>query len=225
MRYRVVLICLASIALLCIRSKNAIILFALISLLGALNKVLKKATSRNYSYHKRCFYSSLLILLVLISAILFVNITNYFINTWNMGLSNYNEGTLEAINALTSNRINVYSSEILRWSDHFIFGNGLAYQVGSPRSHNWIIDLLVQSGLVGTFLYFSSLTIWYLKIHIYRKVNRVINACFWAVIIFLLQGLAEVSIFTITVNIILWSIIGLSVSEAKVLKVAEEINE
>lgn len=142
-------------------------------------------------------------------------LVNYFLIKWNMGMIYSGDSIYNSINSLSSNRLNVYSSELSRWMHHLIFGNGLAYDLGTARSHNWMIDLLVQSGLLGFSLYIMALIIWYKKIRLYKYSNRLIEASFFAIVTILIQGLAEVSVFTMIIDIILWYFIGLSISESR----------
>ena len=131
----------------------------------------------------------------------------------------YNETSLyETINALTSNRLNIYIAEIKRWAEHMFFGNGLTYKSGYPRSHNWVIELLVQSGVIGFTIFITAIAIWCNKVKKHLRGNNLVKSSFYSCLVTLFQGLAEVSVFTITIDLLFWFMIGLSISDVNYLK-------
>lgn len=214
-RTKIISIALGLIALLIIQSKNAIFVLIIFSIYIGIRKYFQSL--KGIKENKKFVIFVSLFFIVCGSFVLFYFI-NYLLIKWNMGLS-YSGGSIyQVINALSSNRLNVYSSELLRWTEHFIIGNGLGYETGTTRSHNWIIDLLVQAGLMGFSVYLFILFIWYKKVHPYRNSNKFIKAAYYSIIVIFIQGLAEVSVFTITIDVLLWFLIGLSISEVKSIK-------
>lgn len=212
---------LAVIALIIIQSKNAFIVlffFLAFKLIVTYFKVLRM-TNEN----RRNVISLTIFLFIALSGILIFSVY-FLLNEWNMGMVVVNGTFLEIINALSSNRLYVFSNEFSRWTNNFMFGNGLGYEVGAIRSHNWLLELLVQSGIVGLLLYISILTNWYSIIKVQRNSSRFFKAVFSSVVIILIQGLAEVSMFTMTIDVLLWFLIGLSVSEVKSIKVNRKGN-
>lgn len=212
---KIICITLAIVALLIIQSKNAIFVLILFSSYRFIKKYL--IAIRGIKDNKK-FAIILTILIITTGFYLLYTVFNYLLIEWNMGMAYSGSSTYEKINALSSGRLTVYSNEISRWLDHFIIGNGLAYDVGMKRSHNWLIDLLVQSGLIGFILYLSTLIIWYKKVHTHLKSNKLIISAYYSIVIILMQGFAEVSMFTMTIDVMLWFFIGISVSESKMIK-------
>lgn len=214
-KYKVISIILATMALVIIQSKNAIFVLLLFIAYRMIKKyiIAIKETNEN---KKLAVFLKLHIFITGV-AILYLAF-NYLLVEWNMGMVSSNGSIYNVINALSSNRLNVYLNELFRWKDHLLLGNGLAYETGLVRSHNWLIELLVQSGLFGLILYLGALVSWYKRINLYLKSSKLMKAVFYGIIIIFIQGLAEVSVFTLTVDVILWFLIGLSISESKILK-------
>lgn len=214
-KYKVISIILAFIALVIIQSKNAIFVLLLFIAYRLIKKyiIAIKETNEN---KKLAIFLKLHIFITGVS-ILYLAF-DYLLVEWNMGLVYSNGSIYNVINALSSNRLNVYLNELLRWKNHLLLGNGLAYETGLVRSHNWLIELLVQSGLVGLTLYLGALVSWYKRIYAYLKSSKLMIAVFYGIIIIFIQGFAEVSVFTLTVDVMLWFLIGLSISESKNLK-------
>ena len=210
-KYIIVAIGLA--ALLIIRSKNAIsvlIIFVAIKVIFPYIKHIRKQLKSNDDV--KPVIIGIIILIVVIALGIFFMI-RYLLIKWNLEMSYDTSSFYEFINAMTSNRLNIYSSELSRWTNHMFFGNGLGYGSGDYKSHNWIIDLLSQSGLIGLLTFVSALVIWNNKTNMYKRTNYFVKSCYYACIIILFQGLFEVSLFTVEIDIVFWYIIGLSISE------------
>ncbi|RIX45870.1 hypothetical protein D3P08_26685 [Paenibacillus nanensis] len=203
---------LALVSLVIIQSKNAIIVLIIFIGFKVAKLFVKNMRSYIGSSDNKAFGLGLTLFIFILGISVIYMIVNYVLMKWNMGMS-YNEYSIyEMINALSSNRLNVYLSEMIRWSNHIFLGNGLGYELGYTRAHNWLIDLLVQSGVIGMALYIAALLLWFRKIRYDISNNKFIKASFLSILVFLIQGLAEVSIFTISVDILLWYLIGLSVA-------------
>lgn len=221
-KHKVISIILAIIALVIIQSKNAIFVLLIFLTYRFIKKYFRAIRGIN---ENKKFALFLTVFLAITGSYILYFIFDYLLVKWNMGMVSSNGPIYEVINALSSNRLNVYSIELNRWTNHLIFGNGLAYELGTTRSHNWLIDLLVQSGLVGFFLYLSALMSWYKRVYLYKKSNKFIKAAYYAILVILIQGFAEVSVFTLTIDVLLWFFIGLSVSESKATKRNRLINQ
>lgn len=199
-------------ALLIIQSKNAMFVLVIFITYYIINKYFKSISKYKNSTNLRgTIIISTIILIIFMLLISFLTL-RFFINKWNMGMSISNLSLYDLVNALTSNRLNVYENEISRWGRHFFLGNGLSYDLGQSRSHNWAIDLLVQVGIFGFGVYLFTLIAWFKKIKKFTKQNQFLKSCYYFILVIFIQGLAEVSLFTVTIDILLWSIMGLSVS-------------
>ncbi len=215
MKSKLFSITLSFIALFIIQSKNAVFVLLLFISYRFIKRYLMDI--RNIKDNKK-FVMILTIVMISTGMYLLYLAFNYLLVKWNMGMDYSNGSIYEVINALSSNRLDVYSRELLRWTNHLFLGNGLAYELGTTRSHNWLIDLLVQSGLVGFVFYLSTIIIWYKKVKPYKKSSKFLRALYYSILIILIQGLAEVSMFTLNIDIMLWIFIGISVSESNEIK-------
>lgn len=208
------------LSLLLIQSKNAIIILMIFILFKVFKMYIKQIyIMKNEGIHsyQMVIIGSLVFIGMVVTFIAYL--INYFLNKWNMGTSFIGSSIYETINALSSNRLIVYENEISRWTEHLFFGNGLGYDEEIYKSHNWIIDLLVHTGVLGTTVYFIALIWWYSKIRPYLKKDKFIKASYYFCIVVLLQGLAEVSLFTISIDLLFWAFIGLSISRISYLEV------
>lgn len=210
------------ISLFMIRSKNALFVLVImtsVKLIKSYFRIIIKSKS-----DVKLIMPIIFITIFLIIFIIFVvySILRYYTLSWNMGMELGSGSMYDTINALTSNRLFVYSREITRWKDHILFGNGLAYELGYTRSHNWIIELLVQSGIIGFVMFFTAIICWFLKIYRFRMKNSVIRASFVCVIVMLFQGMAEISLFTTGIDVLFWYFIGMSIAEANFI---EKVNQ
>lgn len=209
-KIKIISVILGLCALTMIQSKNAILILIIFFVYKLISKyigiIIKSKGSSEYRMPIILISAALILFITLGSFFVF----RYFLYKWHMGISINSYSIYELLNALTSNRLNTYSSEILRWSEHVFFGNGVSYQDGFARSHNWIIELLVQSGIIGFMVFLSALAIWFIKI--IKHKDQFVTSVFCFVVIVLMQGLAEVSLFTYAVDILLWSYMGLCIS-------------
>lgn len=210
-KFKISAIIISLFAILIIQSKNAIfilvIFFAFRFLKHFIIKIRNYITAENKNF---IFVISIFVLTVLIYFIYLL--FSYLLVKLNMGLVYNGDSIYKSLNALSSGRLDVYLDELNRWTMNIYLGNGLGYNVGQLKAHNWIIDLLVQSGVIGLTLFIIALYSWNKRIHSMLNVNYVLRSIYFSVIIILIQGLAEVSIFTISIDTILWFMIGFSIS-------------
>lgn len=111
---------------------------------------------------------------------------------------------------LSSGRLTLFQKEIDRALERPIFGNGMVYNQSTTAfgSHNFIIELFVQSGLVGTILYIAPMY------SILRKsYNRLTDpqsiGWFLFCIGTIIHGLEEVNFFNFSTDIIFWFAMGI----------------
>lgn len=116
------------------------------------------------------------------------------------------------VNSLSSNRLELFSEEFNRFLKHPLFGNGMIFNADTSisGSHNLFIELLVQSGLVGTLTYIIPIVIVFRR-SISIKTKHSIG---WLMFLIatLLHGMVEVNFFNYSTDIIFWSVCGLVMS-------------
>lgn len=115
-------------------------------------------------------------------------------------------------NSLSSNRLGIFSAEFDRFLKHPLFGNGMIFNAETSKSgsHNLIIELLVQSGLIGTLTYIVPIKIVLSKAAKIKTKHSMGWVMF--LIAILLHGMVEVNFFNYSTDIIFWSVCGLVMS-------------
>lgn len=212
-------------ALFLIKSKNAILVLVIITFISVAARYIKKLGKiRNWKKWKK---PVLIVTAVFFSAGIVASyfIIRYFLDKWSMGMTFDSSSIYETVNALSSDRLRVYGKWINIWLEHFFLGNGLSYDLGEMRAHNWIIELLAQSGIVGFGVFMTAILLWREKIKPFYNKNRLLKSSVFSIVIILFQGLAEVSIFTPSIDILFWFIIGLSISEVNYVKSEGSLQE
>ena len=114
---------------------------------------------------------------------------------------------------LSSGRLTIYQHELERFLSHPLFGNGMVFNkyTSLHGSHNLIIELLVQSGIIGALLYiypvcrvlkkaFNNLDIPYMK------------GWLLYIIAMLIHGMFEVNFFNWSTDLIFWFSCGVIMS-------------
>lgn len=113
-----------------------------------------------------------------------------------------------------------------RWKisiDYFwkypLFGAGYLIQNADYNPHNWIVAVISRGGIVGVILAIMIITV---LINRFRGEydNDIVrgSACF--AISMLIQGLAEIVLFTSTHDFFFWFILGIAMKEVKLCKYA-----
>lgn len=201
---------LSTYALILCRSKNAISIILLILFFVLARKVYgyifrDKTANRNQKLIAilavSVFFGLLLILgLYVLNAIIVDLQFEYY--------SPYKNTVLNYLDSISSGRIAVYHHELIRASEHLFFGNGFGYELGQTKSHNWIIELLVQKGIVGLFIYlFCIISVFRTGLRHYKD-DRFIRACIHLLLVIFIQGLFEITVFTVGIDFLIWSISG-----------------
>lgn len=113
-------------------------------------------------------------------------------------------------NSLSSNRLNIYDEEFDRFIEQPIFGNGMVFNQETSKSgaHNLIIELLVQSGLIGAIFYIVPLLL-VIKFAIRRFNYPQMRGWTLFLIAMLYHGMIEVNFFNYSTDIIFWSVCGM----------------
>jgi len=192
-------------ALVLCRSKNAIslaVLIIFISLYKKLYCIIIKKKSIHF----------LIVPLIVIFAILFVGVLNIIgmvISDLQFPyISTYTNSTLNYLDSITSGRIIIFENEFMRFLNHPFFGNGFGYSLGQIRSHNWILELLVQRGLFGAIIYLFCIVKVIKNGFLFYYTDKFANTCINMLGVIYLQGLLEITVFTIGVDFLIWSISG-----------------
>lgn len=108
------------------------------------------------------------------------------------------------------NRILVYNATFLQLFDHFLLGRSAFkfYVFDATKTHNFILESLMQTGIVGTILFTTILILVFNKIKkISEKNTRDSLILFF--FMFLVQGLVEPNMFGATSDAFFWLIIGI----------------
>lgn len=132
--------------------------------------------------------------------------------------------TLNYLDSITSGRILVFQNELTRFTDHIFLGNGFGSTFGQAKSHNWIIEVLVQRGIIGALIYVSCLVTIFKSGLKFYKTDKFIRAGINLLLILFIQGLAEVTVFTSGIDFLIWSISGFIISRSKQLKLQNKLN-
>ena len=106
--------------------------------------------------------------------------------------------------SLTSNRFKVYNESLQIFLQHPLTGiTGYKFHVfDTDKAHNWILESLLESGIIGSFFFFLSI---YLSIKgIYKKNKQYMPF----VVIYLLHGMVEPNLLTVGFDLFFWMIIG-----------------
>ena len=127
-------------------------------------------------------------------------------------------GLMAGLNFLSSGRIDILGGALQMFLRRPWFGSGLGntpaitvlgYNVELWRAHNFIMDLLIFSGIVGTII---QCCIYLLAAHNMRL--RAVSSpwamgSFFSLIAILIDGLAEPNVFSYRVDALLWMVIGI----------------
>jgi len=131
-------------------------------------------------------------------------------------------GFMVGLNYLASGRIFIYERALAALLRHPWFGSGLGnslafsgmgfgmeYNVELWRTHNFIMDLLMFSGMFGAMIQCCA----YLLVAHSLRIKAVFSpwamGAFFSLIAILIDGLAEPNVFTYKVDALLWMVIGI----------------
>lgn len=115
------------------------------------------------------------------------------------------------LNKISSGRIDLFKEYINQFIYSPIWGNGCIYELGISRSHNLIIDILYQSGIIGMLTLLVTIYYYEIKTKKYRydtniKYMRII------ILIFFINSMIEISILnSVIIDYIVFSILGYSI--------------
>lgn len=115
-----------------------------------------------------------------------------------------------SLSDFTHQRSTLIQTDMVLWADHLLFGNGMVYSGRGAGSHNIVIDLLVQNGLIGMALYIVPLVMVFkrlleIKIRSSQSIGIFLVAAF-------LYSMIETSYFSYVNDMIFWFMAGAAVS-------------
>lgn len=115
-----------------------------------------------------------------------------------------------SLDYLTHNRYSLFISDLKLWTEHILLGNGMVYEGRGSGTHNILVDLLAQSGLIGFFLYLVPL------IKVFTGLINNTNKRFLCLKMYLvaafLHSLIETSYFNYTNDMLFWFMSGITIS-------------
>lgn len=164
------------------------------------------------------FGASLVIFVVFVLGLAISYVGGYILVRGDMGMAFNSASLFDTLNALTSGRLGVLMSGIEGWTYGIFFGQGFAHETFIGWSHNWIVDLLTQSGVVGFTLFSLALYIWFRRVLRASAHSNVVRGALYACVATLLLGLGEVVLFTLAADFIIWALMGLAISEVNSMK-------
>lgn len=111
---------------------------------------------------------------------------------------------------LTHNRYGLFLSDLKLWTEHILLGNGMVYEGRSSGTHNILMDLLVQSGLIGFLAYLVPL------IKVFTSLIKNTDKRFLCLKLYLiatfLHSLIETSYFNYINDMLFWFMSGIALS-------------
>ncbi|WP_214755821.1 MULTISPECIES: hypothetical protein [unclassified Exiguobacterium] len=205
-------------ALLLCRSKNALIIFAAICILVPLYRVVKYIIKdQTVSSKLKISFLGFITLIGFIFFTLLINLSEFLINDLSFNyFSSLSNPFLNYLDRISSGRVTVYLDQLSKLNNSIFWGNGFGYSFGETKSHNWIIDALVQKGIIGTIIFIMALFLIFKKSSFYLK-DKFVTSTLVLLSLILLQGMFEISIFTAGIDFLFWSMAGLLMSRIQFL--------
>ncbi|SDC04461.1 O-antigen ligase [Paenibacillus sp. UNCCL117] len=207
-------------ALVLCRSKNALSLVVLFLFFIVVKKIYKfvvsdKSVDRKTKLYIIVFLTAVLgCIFIFVLQFLGVIVSDLQFTTYN---TSYTNPYLSFIDKITSGRLLILENELLRFSQHIFLGNGFGYVLGQSKSHNWIIELLVQRGIIGFIIYIYCIVKVFKRGIQFYKLDTFIRAGINLLFIIFIQGLFEVTIFTTGIEFLTWSISGFIIARSSFL--------
>jgi hypothetical protein len=115
-----------------------------------------------------------------------------------------------SLNELTHARSSLVQKDMMLWTEHMLFGNGMVYAGRGAGSHNIVVDLFVQNGLIGLILYIVPLVMVFKRL--LEKKIRSSQSIVIFLIAALLYSMIETSYFSYVNDMIFWFMAGAAVS-------------
>ena len=114
------------------------------------------------------------------------------------------------------NRLNRWDQAIDLFFKYPLFGTGYLSQAAEINPHNWIVSILARGGIVGCIIAIAISFLILAKLKGKYK-NDIIRGSICFAIAMLIQGLAEITLFTSTHDFFFWFFLGIAMRQSSVL--------
>jgi O-antigen ligase len=132
--------------------------------------------------------------------------------------SPYTNPIVNYLDTMSSGRVVVLQEQLTRFTNHLFLGNGYSYNIGETKSHNWFLDLLVQRGFIGTVIFIFCIKSIFKSSKPFYSTDKFTRAGVNMLAIMLIQGLFEITFFTISIDFLVWSMAGFLIARRRFLK-------
>lgn len=124
--------------------------------------------------------------------------------------------------SIFSSRLEIFKDSFSLFIEHPLFGRtGYSYISGnSINSHNFILESLIQTGIVGTIILFMCLYLVIKKIQTIKDIN-IRKGYLLFIASFLFQGLAENNMFSLRADFYFWLIVSFGIANSLINKSKE----
>jgi hypothetical protein len=202
------------------RSKNALGLVMLIIFFMLTKKVIK------YILKDRSVNKKTKVIIMLFVTAVFGGILVFVMNMIGLVIkelsfsyfSPYTNPIVNYLDTMSSGRVVVLQEQLTRFSNHLFLGNGYSYNIGETKSHNWFLDLLVQRGFIGTVIFIFCIKSIFKSSKPFYSTDKFTRAGVNMLAIMLIQGLFEITFFTISIDFLVWSMAGFLIARRRFLK-------
>lgn len=106
-----------------------------------------------------------------------------------------------------SGRMALWENGLALFLKHPLLGNGFADMVVNNNPHNFVIDILMRSGIIGILLMISIIICFIYKVRNYTT-NNYVRGCICFAFCMLAQGLVEIVLFSYIHDIMFWFVLG-----------------
>lgn len=115
--------------------------------------------------------------------------------------------TLFSLYSMTFSRFQVYKESVALFLEYPIFGRGpYSYHAyDAVFSHNFILETLVQQGIVGSIPFIAAI---FIVVRRLKRLGRFHATYFYAVVFLLIKGLMEPTFFLLNFEIFFWFFVG-----------------
>lgn len=122
-----------------------------------------------------------------------------------------------SFDSLTYTRFKVYQEALAVFRQHLLFGRGAyAYKVyDAVMAHNFVLESLIESGILGSIPFFAALIISLKKMN---KSKRMQNTYLYAVVFMLIKALMEPTFYLASFEIFFWFLVGFGMPRNKMIK-------
>nr|WP_317363431.1 O-antigen ligase family protein [uncultured Blautia sp.] len=114
------------------------------------------------------------------------------------------------------NRLNRWDQAVDLFLKYPLFGTGYLSQAAEINPHNWIVSILARGGIIGCMLAIVILFLILSRLKGKYK-NDIIRGSICFAVAMLIQGLAEITLFTSTHDFFFWFFIGLAMRQSRVV--------